>query len=187
MKNFIVPGIAAGVALFIWAAVSWMVIPWHNATINNMPNGEEIAALMKENLTEHQVYHYPGFPLEQSDSEMEAMFNKMKQGPNMHFMVYNPNGVDPMSPMSFLAALIMNILTGIAAAWLLLMALPKLNGTMEKVLFMLTVGTIAMLVGPLANWNWWHFPADFTLVMIADMAVSWVIVGLILAKMVKPT
>lgn len=185
MKNVIVPGVVAGFALFIWAAVSWMVIPWHNATINNMPNGEEIAALMKQSLTEHQVYHYPGFPLEESESAMEAAFNRMKQGPNMHFMVYNPNGVDPMSPMNFLSSLILNILTGIAAAWLLLMALPKLNGTMEKVLFMLTVGTIGMLVGPLANWNWWYYPTDFTLVMVADMTVSWIIVGLILSKMVK--
>ena len=46
MKNVIIPGVVAGFALFIWAAVSWMVIPWHNATINSMPNGDEIAALV---------------------------------------------------------------------------------------------------------------------------------------------
>jgi membrane protein insertase Oxa1/YidC/SpoIIIJ len=45
---------------------------------------------------------------------------------------------------------------------------------------------IAALVVDLPNWNWFRYPADYTLLMAVDRLIAWVLAGVVLAAIVRP-
>jgi hypothetical protein len=38
----------------------------------------------------------------------------------------------------------------------------------------------------LPYWNWWHFPAGYTLVCAADLLIGRLLAGLVLARLAAP-
>ena len=53
-------------------------------------------------------------------------------------------------------------------------------------LFVFLLGVFASLVGPGADWNWWGFPANFSLAMAGDLLIAWLLVGVVQAALIKP-
>ncbi len=76
-----------GLALFVWSTISWMVLPWHNATLNTFTNEDEVARVLKANASGRGIYvypgehHTPGLTPEQRKRAEEAVMDKMKTGP----------------------------------------------------------------------------------------------------------
>lgn len=186
MKRVLIAGLAGGFAVFVWTAISWMGIGWHNVDMRNIPNGDQVIAELSQHLDEEAIYHYPGMPGSDEGMSEEAYIEKFKKGPVINMLVYSPAGFDPMSPMAFLSGLFFNILSALLAAYLLSMAVGKLPGYGQRVLFVAVLGVFAAIVGPIMEWNWWHFPTGFSMVNAADSIVTWTIAGLVLGKLIQP-
>ena len=59
MKVLIKGALIGGLVAFIWTNVSWMVLPWHMATISGLSNEAPIAEFLKTYVTEIGLYILP--------------------------------------------------------------------------------------------------------------------------------
>lgn len=59
-KKILLSGIAGGVMLFIWGAVSHMALGLGESGMKSMPNEETLIAAMQENMKESGLYLFPG-------------------------------------------------------------------------------------------------------------------------------
>jgi len=186
MNKLIVPSLLAAIVVFIWMYISWAVIGWHNTDLKNLPNGEALVEQMSQSITEPGIYIYPGNPTDESDEGMKAWTERYKAGPNVHFMVYNPAGADPMNPMQFVKSFIINFIAAFIAGVLLMMTLAQNPSFWRRIIFVMMLGMFAAFVGPFVEWNWWSFPTGYSMVNAIDLCVTWFIAGLVLAWRIKP-
>ena len=169
MKKSIV-GIFVGTAvLFVWGAISWMALPWHNMTMKKIGNEPEFAQYVIHNFGSGGVYFMPSTP--------HAM------GGPMVLASIAPEGARPMGQAMAIAMLIQ-----IAAAFLV--SFLVYEGNVRKyrdrvgcvVVFALAAGFVCFL----PNWNWWCFPTQYTIVNMMDLVIGWFLAGLAIAKIVAP-
>lgn len=186
MKKILVPGVLGGLVIFVWTFISWTVLPWHNSVINEIPNGEAMAQAMKSEGMTSAVYHFPGMPENDDEAYQKAWAERFLKGPNINFMVYSTKGSDMMDPVLFLRSLILNILAALLASYLLLQAMGSTSGLLQRALFVTALGAFVAITYPMAEWNWWNFPTDFTLVAVADTVITWFLAGLVIAWRLKP-
>ncbi len=93
MKKIIVPALLAAIAVFIWTALSWMALGWHNVDMKSFPD-KSLAQQMQVSLTEPGIYIYPGYSDSGQELTMEQWSELRKAGPIVHFMVYDPQGAE---------------------------------------------------------------------------------------------
>jgi hypothetical protein len=185
MNKLIVPALITTIVVFIWGIISWAVLFWHNIDIKNFPDETEIMH-MKAVMHEPGIYVYPGFPEGSSAADTEAWTKKYQAGPIVNFMVYNPEGTDPMNPMQFIKSFVINFIAAFIAGVLLMMTLAQNPSYWRRVIFVMMLGLFAAFIGPFVEWNWWGFPLGYTLVNVADYCVTWFFAGLVLAWRIKP-
>ena len=98
-------------------------------------------------------------------------------------LVYQSDGMTPMDPMAFAKGLVINICAVLVAC--ILLRLGGVSGFVGRFVFCLLLGVFLGLAMDLIQWNWMHFPTDYTLVNIADHAVSWALIGLVAGVVMK--
>jgi len=117
MKKIVIGGIVGGIALFIWSALAWTVLPLH-----------KIEPPRRSKRRRHdcrpQVEHWGESCLcvsrdaGQGQPGMEAYTQKMEQGP-VGLIIYDPQGMGQMMTSQFVTGLIIDILAALLAAWIL--------------------------------------------------------------------
>jgi hypothetical protein len=85
---------------------------------------------------------------------------------------------------SFGRAIVLQMLSLMAAAFLLTWLLLQTSGLsyIRRVSFLAVTGLAASVIVDLPNWNWWGFSGSYTAVSLADFTVTWLIAGLVIAK-----
>jgi hypothetical protein len=107
---------------------------------------------------------------------------KMRKGPVM-FAAVRREGFG-----SYIRGLITQLLSLVAAAFLLTWLALQTSGLSygKRVFFLGVVGLAAGVITELPYWNWWGFSGMYTAIMITDAALTWLIAGLVIAKVAKP-
>ena len=59
-------------------------------------------------------------------------------------------------------------------------------GFLVRVACVTLLGVLASVMVLVPYWNWYGFPADFTLGQLAEHAVGWLLAGIVLAAIVRP-
>lgn len=207
MKKILLAGLLGGVVLFIWGAISWMALPWHNTTMHELPNGATVAkALGGESMTSG-IYMYPGHEADDAMAETEQAMQESEgmvasKDPGMLdtdtesqagtmgnpyiFMLYVAEGFDPANPAPFIGGFILNLITATLVAYLLSMVVSRFAQFSKRVMFVGLMGVFAALVSHISLWNWMLFPTDYSLVMAADLIIAWALAGLVIAWQIKP-
>src|SRR5437867_7468408 len=69
LKSLSLGGLIGGMVLFAWGVVSWMLLPWHLATLEKFKDEAKVAQALTANATKSGVYllpnvhkHEPGMP-----------------------------------------------------------------------------------------------------------------------------
>lgn len=170
MKAYIKNGILAGLVLFLWGAFSWMVLPWHRATIHNFIDGQAVAAGVSANVIHSGIYLTP--------MGMGSLPEQTKQA--MVFASVHLSGMPSMVP-----TLIISILTQLIAAILVSYLLSKTKDLTfyKRLKFVLVFALAAGIVIHVPYWNWFGFDITYTLVEMADLLIGWLLAGLVLAKL----
>jgi hypothetical protein len=189
-RQIIIGGVLAGVATFIWGAVSHMVVGLGDVGIKSLPSETPVVAAMKGNITEAGFYFFPGLDRspnltkEQKAAVEKAWGEKYLAGPR-GILIYHPDGETPMSPRQLLLQLGTEIITALVAAFLLAQA-HGLTCYRGRVGFVMLLGLLPFLAVNLPYWNWYGFPANFTLAQLADKLITYLVAGVVLASIVKP-
>lgn len=191
MKKVLIGGILGGIVFMIWQSFSWMTLPWHIP--QSIPEAEPLIEMLRQRNMEHGVYVYPGLPDEKIKNlpteeqeriwgEVEAQFAR---GPRIAKLVYLPEGGPMRNPSQFVKGLLVNILMALLAAYLLFQASDRMKGFGDRFKFVLLIGLVAALAGPLTDWNWWNYPTGFILPVALDRIIGWFLVAVVLAVLMK--
>jgi hypothetical protein len=188
LKSLVLGTILGGLVAFVWSSISWEVLPWHEKPILSFQNDEEVSAVIRSHTVKSGVYILPGGPpmetmtSEQKKAAQATLMEKMQKGPVM-FAAVRREGFG-----SYAKGLVIQLLSLMAAAFLLTWLALQTSGLSygKRVLFLGVVGLAAGVITELPNWNWWGFSGSYTLVMIADATLTWLIAGLVIAKVARP-
>jgi len=187
-KSLILGTILGGLAAFVWSSISWELIGWHEKTMVGFQNEDEVSAVISSHATQDGTYILPSLPStagmtpEQKKAALDALMQKMQAGPIMVAAVRR-GGFG-----SYGRGLIVQLLSLMAAAFLLTWLLLQTCGLSyaRRVAFLAIAGLSASVIVDLPNWNWWGFSGAYTAVNLLDSMLTWLIAGLVIAKVAKP-
>jgi len=172
-RSFWLAGLAGAAILFVYSAISWMVLPWNEGTLKPFPNEASVSETMSH-VMDAGMYIYPG----PESSEGGTMPTK---GPRV-FAAVRPDPPPPMGPAMGIGFLI-DLVSALTAAWLLV----QTSGLTywRKVCFVAALGFLGAIFIQASAWNWFGYTGHFTLVQILDTTLSFGLAGLVMARIIK--
>jgi hypothetical protein len=187
-KALVLGTVLGGLAAFAWSTLSWEIIGWHEKTMARFQNEEEVAAAIASYAANDGTYMLPtaprtsGMTSEEKHRAEAAAATKFAKGPIMVAAVRR-GGFG-----SFGRAIVFQLLSLMAAAGLLTWLLLQARGLSywRRVAFLAVTGLAASVIVDLPNWNWWGFSGAYTAVNLADFMLTWLIAGLVIAKVARP-
>jgi hypothetical protein len=189
IKSLALGALLGGLVVFAWSAVSWMLLTWHNPTMHSFTNEAAVAQVLLDNAPRGGMYWLPGLPPgyenlkgDEKKAAEAAMEQRMKTMPFFYGVVHPRANFDMARQMTA------SILFDILAALLVTMLVMKTGGMTYggRVMFIVTVGLAAALIGVVPNWVWWKFGTGWTVVGTADVVIAWFLAGLVIAKVAAP-
>jgi len=191
MVRVILAGVLSGLAVFVWGVLSWLVLPLHVNALQNLPHPQGAAEAFLGALPEAGAYHYPGMPTgvdggPPTNEQMNAAFERMRNGPHVALMIVHPDGAEPMPARNFILGFVLNVLAGLLVATLLACHVERLRTFGQRFLFVCTFGAFVLAFHYLHQWLWWGLPLDFALATIVDIVVGTVLIAVIVAALVRP-
>jgi hypothetical protein len=188
-KRILLAGILGGIAMFLWSFVAHDVLPLGTAGISEMPNEAAVLGSMNASLGQSSgLYIFPGFGLgsnatrQQKASAMKDYEKKLASNPS-GILIYHPAGGSSLTP----ARLGTEFVTELIEAFLLvfLLAQTRLVSFGSRVGFVAVAGLLAAIATNIPYWNWYGFPLTYTLSSITMQFVSFLMVGIVAAAILK--
>ena len=187
----IAAGVAGGVAIFVWGFVAHMVLPLGQAGMRALPFEDAVLPAITNSIKEPGLYLFPwpetrpGTPMPMSQQAQQAAADMYRTSPHGLLVIHPPGGA-MLTGGQLLTEFVTNCFTaGIAAAlvsWLLT-ALPSFAA---RLLFVTSIGLVAGIAVNVPYWNWYEFPATFTLAEIFEHVIGFGAAGLVIAALIKP-
>lgn len=174
LRKLILGGVLGGIILFIWSALSWMVLPWHMKTLQSFKDDNAVSQILTANSTQSGMYMLPS-------PQMKTSQATPSQGPVM-FAAVRLEGMPSM-----VREMIIQFIIQIVAAFLVTWLVMKTAGLsyLGRVGFVIVFALTAGIVTDLPYWNWFSFDTSYTLVALADLMVGWFLAGLVIAKIAR--
>ncbi len=172
MTNLIKTSVVAGIVVFAWVNISWMLLPWHGQTIHAFKNDQSVQSVLLENIDSEKpgIYSVP------------AMHDcKAVEGPSA-LIALTPEG-QHFSPVKLVNELLLDIAIAFLITWLLLQT--NITGYFNRLKFVLVIGLAIALASYIPYLNWWGFGLDYITIGILDSLISALIAGLVIAKLAK--
>ncbi|TDJ07556.1 MAG: hypothetical protein E2O68_03370 [Deltaproteobacteria bacterium] len=175
-KTWIKGTVAGAVIVFIWGFFSWMVLPWHQ--FKDVKNELEVIETIKVAMPERGVYLIPNMPMTGNDADMNSYMKRKAEGPT-GILFINPGGMRP-----FLSAFLGSLGIQLLGAFIFMYLLMKTSGLnlWKKANFVALAAIGGGVISHFPNWNWWAYPASWSLVQIADLGIGWYFAGLAMGK-----
>lgn len=185
IKAIILATVLGSIAAFIVGMLSWMALPFHNMTIDEIPNYPEFQQTVKTMLPATGSYHMPTVPMDQDDymGEMERLHN---EGP-IGIIFIHKESTTAMSPSVMITGLFTNMLVAFIIAYLMAVWCQTASPSyVQRVVFSLLIGIAGAIQSWAAMWNWMYVEWDYALVMGMDIVMMWFVGGLVIAFFIKP-
>jgi len=189
MGRKILAGILGGLAFFAWSSIAHLAKDLGQTGLSELPNEQAVVNDLKANITAPGLYFFPGYGLgpnathSQKMAAMKDLAPRIKAGP-IGLMVYHPTGYDALSPRQMLTELATNIIQVLLAVFLL--GQTSITSFAGRWRFITVAGILAAISTNVSYWNWYGFPANYTLAYISVVAMGFVCAGLVAAALVKP-
>ena len=184
MSRVLIGALVGGIALFAWSYAAWMFLDIHRLDRDPLLSNEDavIQALAGE---ERGVYWIPGAKADHDmDSpEHKEWEEKYKRGPR-GFLVFDPEGGEPMSAKTMAIGGGINILVALVIA--LILKGSGVRSFFGRFFMVVGIGIVVALVMDVSNWNWMNYPLDWTRGFVIDHVAGMAIVGFLLAMIVRP-
>lgn len=193
MVRYLAAVVLGSIVVFIWGMAARMFLPIHEGTIKSMePDREKtfVEFLKKQDL-EAAWYVIPGLAdedestsEEQKKKNMDDFIERHRRGPLVS-IIYSPEGREPMSPRDFAQGFAVDLISALLAA-ILLSSATCCRNYFARVGFLGCVGLFTAVFTYGNLWNWMRFPTHFTLTMLADVTIAWLLAGIVMAIFIRP-
>lgn len=173
--KYITSVLISTIILFLWNAMSWMVLPFRTDNLINIPDNAFQQDSLKKHITIDGVYHYPGIP-DNSAESINTINEKLNSGPRITMMVYKSGPTELFSPIILLYSFVFNLLTAFLSIYILtkLTAKNKLSIIVTSVI----IGLIICVAEILPTATWYLFPLDYIIIEIFDTILAFALTGI---------
>jgi len=185
----LIASLLGAVVVFAWGAVSHMALPIGDMGVKPLPSEAVVLGSIKRAVPERGAYLFPSPPRDEgmSAEEMAEATERWKEayaaGPR-GMLIFDPSGDDPMSPRM----LGIEFLGGLMAAFVASMLCVGLRAPyVVRVLAIGALGVFAWLAIDVSYWNWYRFPDEFALMGLIDQAAGWLLAGVPIAAIARPS
>jgi hypothetical protein len=156
--------------------------------LRSFQNEDEVSAVIASHAPESGNYLLPtgppqeGMSPDQKKAAEEIRMQKMQKGP-LVFAAIRREGFSSF-PKVLLTQLLYQMFAALLLTWMLL----QTSGLSyaRRVVFLAIAGLAASVIADLPNWNWWGYSATYTFVNLIDYTLTWLLAGLVIAKVAKP-
>src|SRR5512141_2185905 len=119
MRRVLLGGLLAGIALFLWGAVSHMVLGTLDRSVKVLPNEDAVLAMLRTQVPETGFYIFPGMDMRAPKAERDRQEPRWKEayarGPR-GVLVLEPAGASPNMGALFGTQLVLSLLAGLMAS-----------------------------------------------------------------------
>ncbi len=182
--RIIIAGIVAGIIVFVWGAVTHIVLPLGEIGLNTEATPSEAAVLEAlKGLPESGIYMMPGLDasITDEDAQMKAQQDAWTAGPAAVVVLQKDGG--PTMGVALGQQFLASVLAGCVAA----MVLAGCScGYFCRVLIVALMGLFAWFNTDASLWIWYGFSNDYTLMTGMNLVAGWLIAGIVIAAIVKP-
>jgi len=180
-KRILIASLIAAVVAFVWGFLSWALLPWHRPM--KFKDSAAVGQVLKTNAPDHGIYMLPDWGDDMSDEAARKMEEDLKNAPFVMATVH-PAPTDP----GMAKPMILGFLRAFLAALILSMLLSYYSRTAFgcRVRFCVLIYLLVSINGDAPNWIWFHSPLKNLLIMTADHLIEGLLVGLVLAKFIRP-
>lgn len=182
MKRILIAAVLGGVIIFVWGALSHMVLQVGSMGMSQLPDEGPVIEALRTHVPEAGMYMYPGWDdaVAKSAAEEASWMKQYATGP-AGLLIHRPKGGEFMPPSVLLSEVISNVFAALIAA---LIASSLAGGFGKRVLMLTLLGVFAWVTVNVSYWAWYHFPMVFVLGEALDIVVSTFLAALVIAKLV---
>ncbi|NGX51152.1 MAG: hypothetical protein K1060chlam2_01010 [Chlamydiae bacterium] len=182
MKRVILGGSVGAVVAFVWMMLSWMVLPFYNNTIHHFDNQDAVASTIMQSTPTDGIYVYPHFDGDELSCDDAA--KKMAAGPFIYVQV-KKSGINPCNLSLYLISLLIGFIGATFLSFILRYTSIATNYC-RRIMLSLCFGLVVGILAAVPHWNWMGASAIYTLVVVSDYTITYLLVGLSIAGFVKP-
>ena len=168
--KILLAALAGAAALFIWNAVVWMVIQWHNKDFKRFPQAGPVEeGLSKSGATGgmYMIPHCDDYPLKYKDPALAA---RIAKGPNATVIVYPPGPC--MGGMTFVRGFALCFIEALGAAILFRLTWGRVESIPRAMGFGAGLGALIHGIPMLNQSNWAMFPWSHSIKSMIDGMVA---------------
>jgi hypothetical protein len=188
LKPMFLGAVLGGITAFLWSFISWDLLPWHEKQLHSFPNEDEVSAVIASHASQSGNYLLPtgpseeGLSADQKKAAEQIRMQKMQKGPLM-FAAIRKEGFGSF-PKTLITQLFCQMFAALLLTWMLLQTADLSYS--RRVAFLAVAGLAASVIADLPNWNWWAFSSAYTAVNLIDYTLTWLLAGLVIAKVARP-
>ena len=179
--RFVLAAIVGGVVIFIWGAISHMVL-LKGAGFSHLENDEVVAAELAHSIPHDGLCFLPSadFSRSATNAENAALEARARKGPT-GMVLFHRSGSELVTGRKLLIQFFSELL---AAAIGVLVLSRTVAAYWLRVLMMGLIGTFGVLSISTIYWNWYGFPDAFFVAQLLDKAAGWLLAGAVMAAIV---
>lgn len=182
MLRMLGAALLAAIVVFTWGFVFWTVLPIGAQAVQGPPDSPALQKVLDAQLPASGMYMVPWSDSPQSDT---AYHQQHTRGP-LALVQFRKTGAEPMAPgiliqgfvHGFVSLLLMAVVVRVASAG---------GGFGTRWIIASGAGLAVAVFAALGDAIWWYQPWGFAVTQLIYTAVAWLLGGLVLAVVLRPT
>ncbi len=184
MKKTLIGVILGTVVYFIWGALAWTVLPYHDKTMKPLPEEQLISDTLKTVVAEPGLYFFPNHKSAHGGTADRAAWEeRFKKGP-VGMLIYSPEGKSPMDGTMFVWSVVGDLIVAGFVFLILISCRSIVQGFFLRVVFCAGLGVMVWTASFVPLWNWFNYPAAHILGYLIDFIVGFALIGAVQAKFI---
>lgn len=175
--RILIAGLVGGIAMFFWSFVAHDLTQLGMVGVNTLPDESVTVSNLSSAIGDKSGLYL--FPLNMGGGAAAPS----AAGPG-GFLVYNAHSPLAMTPRNLIVEFLTELVESLIATWLL--AQTALLGYVTRVGFVTVVGIVAAITTNIPYWNWYSFPANYTLAYGFIEVIAYLAAGLVIAAVLRP-
>ncbi|MFB6457133.1 hypothetical protein ACE38W_17815 [Chitinophaga sp. Hz27] len=180
MKRILTAAISGTIVLFLWGALSHLIL-FIGTGFTPLPKEDTVIQTLENALPGQGLYFFPGKDFRRTTAEQESAFEKKFETGPVGMIIYRPVGGKPFSLNKLLTQFICCLITSLIISF----TVSIMTGSyQQRVLAVSLLGALSCASVSSIYWNWYEFPTSFFLAQCMDQLIGAILAGLVIVKLI---
>jgi hypothetical protein len=190
-KRVLLGALVGGIVVFIVGSLLHTVLGLGEVGVKAIPQEDALLSAMRAAVHESGFYYFPapnmtpGRSKEQVQADNAAYAAKFAQGPSGILVYTTGSGVALNYGKLLGGEFAIDVVSAFFLACILAMGAGGRSSYWKRVFAVTFAGLFAGFFLGLEYWNWYNFPANYTVAYVATVLIDWFFAGLAMAAVVK--